>query len=406
LISGGQVSVMYAMRKGLPSACLVPVARGVRRDPENLPRSLRLVTAVRRPEDTARQHGEAGQGGAGQRSPGDCTAPAVWGGPRFAILGPRPAGVSRCGVIRAQKKSKQQRRAAGAGQEPGRQSPGYMNWYGGNSSLEWWLFAERVKRFDVLLFTLGDVNVTVGTLLKLILSLILLFWFAGRIRYLISQKLLSRLDLHPATREVVGSIVRYLVVILGVTLILQNAGIQLTALGVVAGALAAGVGFGLQNVVSNFISGLIIMFERPIRIGDRIEIGGVEGAVHEIGARKTTVVTADNTAILIPNQRFIVDNVVNLAYTKAAIRLRVPLSVAGETDFEGLQRILVAAASKDPDVLASPPPSTLVTNVTGAALGVELAVWHDPLGTSRQELASRLKTRIRAALQANGIKSA
>jgi small-conductance mechanosensitive channel len=272
--------------------------------------------------------------------------------------------------------------------------------------LDWWLITERLSRFDVLLFTLGEVQVSVGTLAKFILSLILIFWVAGRVSYWLSQKLLSRLDVHAGTRAVIGSIVRYLVVILGVTLLLQNIGINLTALSVVAGALAAGIGFGLQNIVSNFISGLIIMLERPITIGDRIEIAGVEGSVSEIGARKTTVVTADNTAILIPNQRFIVDNVVNLAYRKSPIRLRIPVSVAGDTDFERLERVLVSAAREEPAVLKQPAPTILVTNVSGSALGVELGVWHDPLATSRQELSSRLKTGIRAALQANEIKSA
>src|SRR5690606_29541756 len=99
----------------------------------------------------------------------------------------------------------------------------------GNQLLDWWLFTERLNRFDVLLFTFGDVQVSVGTLVKLILSLILIFWVAGRVSYWLSQKLLSRLDVHAGTRAVIGSIVRYLVVILGVTLLLQNIGINLTA---------------------------------------------------------------------------------------------------------------------------------------------------------------------------------
>ena len=90
-------------------------------------------------------------------------------------------------------------------------------------------------------------------------------------------------------------------------MVLQNVGINLAALSVVAGAVGLGVGFGLQNVVSNFISGLIITMERPIKVGDRIEVGGVEGVVQEIGARCTTVITNDRMAILVPNQRFILD---------------------------------------------------------------------------------------------------
>src|SRR5207248_4786455 len=118
------------------------------------------------------------------------------------------------------------------------------------------------------------------------------------------------------------------VLVAGFAMILQNAGINLGALTVVAGALGVGVGFGLQNIVSNFISGIIIMLERPIKVGDRVEMAGdIEGTVHEIGARSTLIFTQDQVAILVPNQKFITDTVVNLMHAERPIRLRVTLQV-------------------------------------------------------------------------------
>ena len=108
----------------------------------------------------------------------------------------------------------------------------------------------------------------------------------------------------------------YAVLVIGALLVLENAGINLTTFAVVGSALAVGVGFGLQNIISNFISGLIILLERPIEIGNRIELGGVEGIVQEIGARRTTVITPDQIAILVPNQKFITDNVTNYVYVE------------------------------------------------------------------------------------------
>src|SRR5438132_11010995 len=157
--------------------------------------------------------------------------------------------------------------------------------------MDWHLFLDRLKAYDIALFTLGGVSLSLSSVLKLVLLLALLWWVAGRLHRLIVEHALTHTHFDPGTRQMVGSIVRYLVLVVGIVLILQNAGVNLSALGVLAGAVGVGVGFGLQNVVSNFISGLIIMLERPFKVGDRIEIGGIEGTVQEIGARRTTVVT-------------------------------------------------------------------------------------------------------------------
>ncbi|MDH3442955.1 MAG: mechanosensitive ion channel, partial [Deltaproteobacteria bacterium] len=153
---------------------------------------------------------------------------------------------------------------------------------------------KAVRNFlDIPLFRLGSGEFTLWTLLYLILFTILLIYLAGRLNHWIAERLLSQSRLHLGVRQAVGSLIRYVIIAIGVVIMLQTAGIDLTTLNVIAGAVGIGVGFGLQDIASNFISGLVILFERPIKIGDRIEVGGVEGDVTRIGARSTSVLTND-----------------------------------------------------------------------------------------------------------------
>lgn len=262
------------------------------------------------------------------------------------------------------------------------------------------------QAMDLELLRMGDVAITVGSLLKLVLLVTALFWCAGVMRYWLVHWLLGRFDADKGTRIAIASVLRYLVLVLGMVLILQNVGINLSALGVVAGAVGVGVGFGLQNIVSNFISGLIVMLERPIKVGDRIEVGAIEGVVREISARRTTLVTADNVAVLIPNQRFILENVVNSAYLHEPVRLRVTASLVSETDTALLEGLLLQAAQDHPHVLATPSPQVLLRSLGGAARQVELAVWFWPDALPREQLTSELSIALARAFAANGVRYA
>jgi small-conductance mechanosensitive channel len=253
------------------------------------------------------------------------------------------------------------------------------------SMLHW---AERV------LFRIGDTPITAGTLLRVAFFAVALVWLSSWLRRWLATRALRHFpSMDLGTREAIASVLRYFVLVLGFALILQNAGIRLTALGVVAGAVGVGVGFGLQNIISNFISGMIIMLERPIKVGDPIELAGVSGVVREIGARRTTIVTPDNVAVLVPNQRFITDNVTNLGYLDRPVRLRLPVELAGDVDIARVRERLVAAAREHPKVLQSPAPELLLTSV-GAKPTAELAVWHAAHEPSRQDLGAALNATI------------
>jgi len=179
---------------------------------------------------------------------------------------------------------------------------------------------------------LGSPQLTLWRVLNLIILVALLFLVTGWLRRWVEGSLLARTRMDLGVRGAIGAITRYAALLVGLLIIVQTVGIDLTTLNVLAGAVGLGVGFGLQNVVGNFISGLILLFERPIKLGDRIEVAGVEGAVVAIKARATTVVTNDNIAIIVPNSTLTSQDVMNWSYMDAKVRFKIPVGVAYGSD--------------------------------------------------------------------------
>lgn len=272
--------------------------------------------------------------------------------------------------------------------------------------MDWQFLRTELHRYDFELLTLGSAHITVSSLLTLVVLGLLLYLVAGRFSRWTLGKLLSRTQMDVGQRDAVTGLVHYVVLVVGAIVILQNAGINLTAFAVVGSALGVGVGFGLQNIISNFISGLIVLLEQPIKVGDRIELGSVEGVVHHIGARRTTVVTPDRIAILIPNQRFITDNVTNYVYLGRKIRLRVPVTVAQGSDVRLVERLLTEVAQAHPQVEKDPPPQAALTTLGGAAIGFELLVWYDGQQSTKQQMLSALYFAVSDALAAHDVKPA
>jgi small-conductance mechanosensitive channel len=271
--------------------------------------------------------------------------------------------------------------------------------------LDWSAFTRSLDDFNIALFHLGKTEITLFTLVKLSISGLVLWFVAGRLSRWTLDKLLGRTHMERGQRLAVAGLVHYAVLIFGAVVILQNAGIQLTAFAIVGSALGVGVGFGLQNIISNFISGLIVLLERPIEIGDRIEVSGVEGVVKEVGSRRTTVVTPDQIAILVPNQSFITSNVTNDSYLKQNVRLRVPVPIAAGQDIEHVRGLLIGAARKS-DVLPDPAPHVAVLAIAASAISLELWVWYDPATGAHAEVLSRVYGAIMDALVSDQVKLA
>jgi small-conductance mechanosensitive channel len=240
------------------------------------------------------------------------------------------------------------------------------------------------------LFPLGQSQVTPLGIISFVVLMVLLIVASGFIKRLLINRLLARTALQQGARLAIGTITRYLLLFIGFVLILQTVGVDLTAFNVLAGAIGIGIGLGLQNVANNFISGLIILFERPIQVGDRIEVGKVTGEVATIGPRSTRIRTNDNITIIIPNSKFISENVINWSYANQTVRFRIPMLVTHDSDVDLVSRLMCEAAAENPDVAESPEPVVRLTSIDDSGMSFELRAWskvrlHKP-GTFRSDI--------------------
>ena len=246
--------------------------------------------------------------------------------------------------------------------------------------------ADALKYLDTLLgvqlFMLGGSPLTVGSLTGMLLATLLLLMFSRLLRNWMLERLPGQSHLDPSTRQTIASLTQYAVVAMGLVLILDGAGVKLSSFTVLAGALGVGVGFGLQNIFSNFISGLIVMFERPVKIGDHIIAGGVEGDVMQIGMRATTLITAQGSQVIVPNQNFITGNVVNWnrgSQSAGVLQWRMMGKIEDD------EALLLRAAAGVPDVLRLPMPCVFVISTDYAGHVMELHVGLS--GDARKRLA-------------------
>lgn len=253
------------------------------------------------------------------------------------------------------------------------------------------------------LLKMGGLQLSLQTVLYLLVFGFLLVYVSRKLTTLLSDRVLARKNIDVGVRQATVTILRYILITAGFIIILQTAGIDLTALNVLAGAVGIGVGFGLQNIANNFISGLIILFERPIKVGDRIEVGQVEGDVVHIKGRSTTVVTNDNIAIIVPNSNFITQEVVNWSHTGKQVRFKVPVSVSYESDVRLVEKLLLEVAAENPDVLDNPPPAVIFLEFGESALNFQLRVWSSSLMHRKGRLISNLNFAIIEKFRAHNI---
>jgi small-conductance mechanosensitive channel len=246
-------------------------------------------------------------------------------------------------------------------------------------------------------------GITVASLLALILLIGLVILVERVVRRYFVTRLLRRTHLDPAMQFALARVIGYALLGLGIYVSLQMVGVNLNSLAFVAGAVGVGLGFGLQNIISNFISGLIILAERPIAIGDRVEIGGVAGQVREISLRSTTVMTNDNMAIIVPNADFITQRVTNWSYEDPRVRFRIPFGVAYGTDLPKLRKLMLEVADGHPKALKDPKPELFFVGFGESSLNFELGVWSDEATTSPRRFRSDLFFAMEQKLRENDI---
>jgi len=236
-------------------------------------------------------------------------------------------------------------------------------------------FKDILAFLDAPLITLGQSSVTIWTLLVAASVLILLGYLTSKLNRLIIYRLMSKSDIQLGVRVAVASLVRYVVLVIALIVVLQFMGIDMTSLALLFGALGVGIGFGLQNITNNFVSGLIILLERPIKVGDRIEMGGVSGDVTHISMRATTIRTNDNISMIVPNSDFITSTVINWSHTDRNVRFNFPVSVSYREDPERVRALLLDVARENKGVLVTPPPDVLFKEYADSAIVLNLRVW-------------------------------
>ena len=182
----------------------------------------------------------------------------------------------------------------------------------------------------------------------------------------------------------------YLIFLLGLIIGLDTTGLDLRSLLVLGGALGVGIGFGLQNIVANFVAGIVILWEGPVKVGDIIDVGNTHGEVIRIGARGTWVRTYDNEVIIVPNSDFINGRVTNWTANDRTVRMTIPLGVSYDSDLEMVRGVLLDIAKHNEQILADPAPVVMITgfgdNSVNISLRVSTTITTDRTGLLKSEL--------------------
>ena len=230
------------------------------------------------------------------------------------------------------------------------------------------LLSEFLFIFNKTLFKIGDSEVSIGTIVVFFASFYLLVIVSKNVRLLLLNKILVRSKLKKSFRESIANGVRITMMLIGTIIIIQAVGIDLSALSLLAGALGVGIGFGFQKVTDNLISGLTILVEEPIKVGDRVEVGEVSGDIVNISLRSTTIVTNDNISIIVPNSEFVSSQVINWSHNNRIVRFRLPIGVSYNEDPEIVKKLLLEVADENPNVQKEPKPKVFFDNFGDSSL--------------------------------------
>src|ERR671933_4687 len=256
--------------------------------------------------------------------------------------------------------------------------------------------------FTAKLFEFGGKPFSLSSIVELIFFVLVALLVSRTISEWIKLRLLVRFRFERGTREAIASVLNYVLASVGFLIVLQSAGINLSSLAVIAGALGIGFGFGLQNLASNFISGLTLLVEQQIKVGDFIEVDKLSGTVEKISIRSTIVRTIDGVFVIVPNIRFVDNNIINWSYQGPKCCIHIPVGVAYGTEPVLVTEALLAAARMESGVLHNPSPKVWFKSFGDSSLNFELLVWIDEPENS-DPIKSSLHFRIEQEFRERGI---
>ena len=258
--------------------------------------------------------------------------------------------------------------------------------------------------FEAQLFRLGETPITLIAIIELVFIIVVSFLVSKIVRKFFRRRVLSRFKLDDGSQFVILRLIHYALMVTGLLLAINVVGIHLTSLTVIFGLVGVGIAFGLQNITSNFVSGVILLFETSVDVGDYIQVGEIIGRVSSINMRSTTVITPENITLIVPNSRFIEETVTNWSVGDLKVRTSVRVGVAYGSDTELVTRLLLKAAEDHPIVLADPKSDVLFNEFGDSSLNFELRVWiPNPNPGIRKKVISDLNYAIDMAFRENKV---
>jgi potassium-dependent mechanosensitive channel len=239
----------------------------------------------------------------------------------------------------------------------------------------------------------GALSISLGDVLAFLLTVWAAYLLSAFIRFVLEEDVYPRARVTPGRSYATSSLLHYVILALGFVVAIGVLGVDLSKVTVLAGAFSVGIGFGLQSVVNNFVSGLILLFERPIDKGDSVEIGNLQGTVGHIGIRASIVRTSQGADIIVPNAQFIAEKVTNWTHGDHSMRIDLPVGVNYETPPKKVINLLETVARAHSEVLPDPPPKGIFIGFGDSSINFELRAWTDDL-----ENATRIRTDLATAV--------
>ncbi|MEG4802930.1 mechanosensitive ion channel [Microcoleus sp. ARI1-B5] len=264
------------------------------------------------------------------------------------------------------------------------------------------LLTDISQVFTSTLFKIGDNPVSLRSLGELIVLFMAVLVISRAFTEFLKERLLVRLGIDEGNREAIAVILRYLIVALGAIAAIQSIGFNLASLAVVAGGLGVGIGFGIQDLTTNFVSGLTLLLDRPVKVGDFVELEGLMGIVKKISIRSTIITTNDDSSVIVPNSTMISNKIVNWSYENPLLCLRLSIEVAENSDPLLVTETLLNIAYAEAGVLYEPHPKVFFVEFGDDSFKFELLVWTDR-PTEREVIKSSLNFAIEYNFRQQGI---